>query len=275
MSNLNKVKYIIGVAAGKGGVGKSTLTVHLALALSRKGYKVGILDADLYGPSVRKMLPEDSLPSQNPEQNDRIYPALAKGLKVISMAYFRNDGEAMVVRAPIANAVIGQFLEKVEWGELDYLLIDFPPGTGDIQLTLLQQGIIAGAVIVTTPQEVALLDVRKAIEMFHSAQVPIIGIVENMSYFEEPISKHRYYPLGKEGGKRLSDEYGAPFLGEVPLDKELSSAGDKGDSIYESCPQSISAKALMNIAEDMESHLISLVDQEGMYLKNFEMTWER
>jgi ATP-binding protein involved in chromosome partitioning len=274
MSNLNSIRYIVGVAAGKGGVGKSTLTVHLANRMAKKGYKVGILDADLYGPSIRKMLPEDTLPSQSPQEKERIYPAIAKGLKVISMAYFREEGEAMVVRAPIANAVIGQFLEKVEWGELDYLFIDFPPGTGDIQLTLLQQGILSGAVIVTTPQEVALLDVRKAIEMFNASQVPLIGVVENMSYFEEPISLHRYYPLGKEGGKRLSLEYGIPFLGEVPLDKELSASGDKGESVYEGSPQTLAAKALESIADEMESQLLSLISQEGLYLKNFEVAWE-
>jgi ATP-binding protein involved in chromosome partitioning len=164
--------HVIAIAAGKGGVGKSTVTVNLALALSLAGYKVGILDADLYGPSLRRMLPEDQLPQQ---KGPTIVPAICQGIRVISMAYFRQDNLATAVRAPIANSLISQFLDQVEWGPLDYLLIDFPPGTGDIQLTLSQKAKLTGAVMVTTPQQVAIMDVRKAMHLFSQVRGPCFG----------------------------------------------------------------------------------------------------
>lgn len=181
IKNLNRSKIILGLAAGKGGVGKSTATVNLGLALVKLGYSVGLLDADIYGPSLCKMLPIEELPKQNELDPERIIPGSSLGLKVISMAHFRAD--AAVVRAPIANGFITQFLQLVDWDPLDFLLIDFPPGTGDIQLTLMQQGALSGAVIVTTPQEVALIDVFKTIRMFEQLSVPIIGVIENMSFF--------------------------------------------------------------------------------------------
>lgn len=223
-SKEKKVK-VIAVAAGKGGVGKSSVTVQLAHALRKKGAQVGVLDADVYGPSLRKMLPEDTMPRQ---EGEIIIPAGCQGIKMISMAYFRKDNEAAAVRAPIANGIINQFL-KVRWGELDYLLIDFPPGTGDVQLTLCQQAKIDGALLVTTPQEVALLDVRKALHLFEQVQVPLLGIVENMSYFFN--SGEKNYIFGKGGGKRFASETGLPLLAEIPLDPALSHAGDKGTAL--------------------------------------------
>lgn len=221
---------IIAIAAGKGGVGKSTTTVQLALKLQKQGYRVGLLDADLYGPSIRHMLPEDTLPGKKEES---LIPALSQGIKVMSLAYFRSEKEAAAVRAPIANGIITQFLNQVEWGELDYFLIDFPPGTGDIQLTLAQKAHLTGAILVTTPQEVALLDVRKAASLFNELNIPLVGIIENMSYFSLPGSSEKHYPLGKEGGKRLAKELGTSLIGEIPLDPLQSQAGDEGFSIME------------------------------------------
>lgn len=191
------IKHTIAIAAGKGGVGKSTVTVNLALALTHLGYSVGVMDTDIYGPSIRKMLPEDRLPIQ---KGNTIIPAVCNGIKMISMAYFRKEHEASAVRAPIANGVISQFIENVAWGPLDYLLIDFPPGTGDIQLTLSQKASLSGAIMITTPQEVSVMDVRKAINLFSQVKVPIIGIIENMSYYQAPATQEKIYLFGKGGG---------------------------------------------------------------------------
>lgn len=226
----NSIQSIIGIAAGKGGVGKSCVTINLALALKNLGFKVGVMDTDIYGPSTRRMLPEDQMPIQN---NDRITPAVSRGIKLISMAYFRRDDVAAVVRAPIANGIIQQFIKNVDWGELDYLLIDFPPGTGDIQLTLAQNAKLTGAIMVTTPQEVALMDVRKAMHLFYQVKVPIIGVVENMSYYQLPQTSHRVYPFGQGGGSRLAEESGFSLLGEIPVNSEISRCGDAGLSIFE------------------------------------------
>jgi ATP-binding protein involved in chromosome partitioning len=219
---------VIAVAAGKGGVGKSTVTVNLARTLLARGFRVGILDADIYGPSLRRMLPEDRLPSQ---RGEKITPALSQGIQYISMAYFRKENEAAVIRAPIANGVINQFLNGIEWGELDYLLIDFPPGTGDIQLTLAQKAYLSGAVLVTTPQEVSVMDVRKAAAMFDQVKVPVLGLVENMSYFETGGEKQ--FPFGKGGGERLARELGVPLLGQVAIDSAISRSGDTGKPLEE------------------------------------------
>lgn len=226
----NSIQSIIGIAAGKGGVGKSCVTINLALALHKLGFKVGIMDTDIYGPSIRRMLPEQQLPIQAQE---RITPAYSQGIKMISMAYFRRDHEAAAVRAPIANGMIQQFIKNVEWGELDYLLIDFPPGTGDIQMTVCQQMKLTGAIMVTTPQEVALLDVRKAMHLFYQMKVPLIGIVENMSFYSLPGSSQKVYPFGQGGGAKLAEESGFSLLAEIPVNAELSKCGDAGLSIFE------------------------------------------
>lgn len=221
-------KNIIAVAAGKGGVGKSTVTVQLALALKYLGARVGIMDSDIYGPSIRNMLPEERPPQQIGEN---FVPALCKGIKMMSMAYFRGKSQAAAIRAPIANGIINQFIKNVEWGDLDFLLIDFPPGTGDVQLTLAQQAHLTGAVMVTTPQEVALLDVRKAIHLFEQVRVPILGVVENMSYYYHPATDEKLYLLGNGGGEKLARETGVPFLGEIPIDPQISHCGDHGESL--------------------------------------------
>lgn len=247
--NLAKPTHIIGIAAGKGGVGKSSITVNLALALKEQGFSVGILDADIYGPSIRKMLPEDHPPQKHGEL---FIPAICAGIRMISMAYFRSEQEAAVVRAPIANNLIMQFIKQVEWGALDFLLIDFPPGTGDIQLTLTQQANLSGALIVTTPQEVAVLDVRKAMRMFEQVRVPIIGIIENMSYYQPHDSAEKVYLFGKEGGVRLAKEMNTNFLGAIPIDPELSRVGDTGESIFQTKPLSKTVKVFLNLATQLE-----------------------
>ncbi|MCE2982643.1 MAG: P-loop NTPase [Parachlamydia sp.] len=240
----------IAIAAGKGGVGKSTITVQLAHALKRLGYAVGVLDADVYGPSIRKMLPEDQMPRQTGEL---IEPALCSGIKMISVAYFNKEQEGAAVRAPIANSLIQRFLNGVNWGPLDFLLIDFPPGTGDIQITLSQKAQLTGAIMVTTPQEVALMDVKKAMHLFEIVNIPILGILENMAGFYsqegEPI------PIfGKGGGGRLAAEKGVPLLGEIPLDPSLCACSDLGKSLFIEQAESRTCQALTQLGKNVAAY---------------------
>ncbi len=232
-SPLQHIGAIIAVAAGKGGVGKSSVAVGLALALKQRGLSIGLLDADIYGPSIQQMLPEGIDPVQDERDETRLLPAQTLGLSFISTAHFRQRAEPALVRAPIANGIIEQFLHKVDWGALDVLIIDFPPGTGDIQLTLAQKGDLSAALLVTTPQEVALLDVRKCLQMFKQLNVPLLGVVENMSYFVDPENGARHTPFGSGGAARLSKEWGLPLLAEIPIDPALSKAGDEGRSIFD------------------------------------------
>lgn len=265
--------HVIAIAAGKGGVGKSSVTVNLALALQQLGFKVGVMDTDIYGPSVRKMLPEDQMPTQ---RGQTIIPALCHGIRMISMAYFRKDGEAAVVRAPIANGLVTQFIRNVSWGPLDYLLIDFPPGTGDIQLTLSQQANLTAAIMVTTPQEVAVMDVRKAMHLFEQVKVPIVGIVENMSYYYHKKTEEAVYLFGKGGGERLARESGVPFLGSIPIDPHLCQSGDNGQSIFaKDHPdlQSIAA-IFIKVAEQLVAHLKTMKAEVGEHLEHFELEWK-
>ena len=264
---------VIGIAAGKGGVGKSSVTVNLALALKRMGFTVGVMDTDIYGPSIRKMLPENRLPSQ---KGQVIVPALCEGIRMISMAYFRQENEAAVVRAPIANGVITQFIKQVEWGSPDYLLIDFPPGTGDIQLTLCQQANLSGALMVTTPQEVAVMDVRKAMHMFHQVKTPILGIVENMSYYYHQKTDEKLYIFGKGGGERLALESGVPYLGGIPLDPTLCRSGDLGQSLFSQDPENCTpvVQAFMSIAGRLVQQVSALKSAAQDGLSNFELKWK-
>lgn len=226
------VKNIIAVASGKGGVGKSTVAVNLARGLAETGASVGILDADIYGPSIPTLF---GLQGQKPGQVDgKMEPIVKDGIKVISIGFLVDPNQAIVWRGPMASSAIKQFTTDVNWGELDYLILDLPPGTGDIHLTIAQQVPVSGAVIVTTPQEVALADCKKAIAMFlnPSINVPIFGIVENMSYFTpHDLPNNKYYLFGKEGGKQLSEQFNLPLLGEIPFVEEIRSAGDKGTGI--------------------------------------------
>ncbi|CUI15912.1 conserved hypothetical protein [Candidatus Protochlamydia naegleriophila] len=270
---LASIKSIIAIAAGKGGVGKSSVTVNLALALKSQGYAVGIMDTDIYGPSVRKMLPEDRLPSQ---KGEIIQPALCAGIKMISMAYFRKEHEATAVRAPIANGLISHFIKNVAWGELDFLLIDFPPGTGDIQLTLAQKANLTGAIMVTTPQEVALLDVKKAMYLFDQVKVPILGIVENMSYYIAPNTEDTIYLFGKGGGERLAREAGYPFLGQIPVDPLLCACGDKGESLFTLDPEAKLGitRSFLQLAGQIISHADALKSQMDSTLAHVELIWK-
>lgn len=266
-----KIAHIIAVAAGKGGVGKSSVTTNLAFSLKRAGYSVGVLDADVYGPSIRRMLPEDERPSQ---EGDILRPAISKGIRMMSMAYFRREADAAAIRAPIANGLISQFLNKVEWGYLDFLLIDFPPGTGDIQLTLSQQANLTGALMVTTPQEVAVMDVRKAMNLFDQLHVPVIGVVENMSYYLDPVTNQKIHLFGKGGGERLAAETAVPFLGEIPIDPNVSRAGDEGQSIFEMAPLSPSIKAFSELTEALVVHATSLRRELEGCMNSFELIWK-
>lgn len=266
------IAHVIGVAAGKGGVGKSSVTVNLALALRQAGYAVGVMDTDIYGPSIRRMLPEKQPPAQ---KGDRITPAeCVNGIRMISMAFFRRESEAAAVRAPIANGIIAQFIKNVDWGHLDYLLIDFPPGTGDIQLTLSQQGELTGALMVTTPQEISLMDVRKAVHLFEQMNIPIVGVVENMSYYNHPGTSEKIYMFGRGGGERLALEIGAPFLGQIPIDPEICRCGDEGKSLFELSSQPASAQAFTNLAINVASHVALLKEFSQGCITSFELAWK-
>lgn len=269
---LSTITHVVAIAAGKGGVGKSSVTANLGFALKRAGYAVGIMDTDIYGPSMRRMMPEDNLPSQ---QGEVITPALCHGIRMISMAYFRKESEAAAVRAPIANGVIGQFIKNVNWGNLDFLLIDFPPGTGDIQLTLSQQANLTGALMVTTPQEVAVMDVRKAVNLFAQMNVPIIGVVENMSYYHHMPNGEKIYLFGQGGGERLANEIGAPFLGGIPIDAEVCRCGDEGRSLFvDGAKLTPAAQAIEDLAMNLVAHLTALKRLSKENLSAFELNWK-
>lgn len=220
------VKKVVAVASAKGGVGKSSVAVNLALALSARGHKVGLLDSDVYGPSVPTMLGI----SEGPEitEDKKIMPVMSHGLQVISMGLLLPPDQPVIWRGPLVFSAVRQFLKDVQWSDLEFLIVDMPPGTGDAQLTLIQQVPLSGVVMVTTPQEVALADVRRGINMFTETQVPVLGIVENMSYFECPDNGKRYDIFGHGGGAEVASQYGLPLLGEIPIDPLIRKGGDTG-----------------------------------------------
>lgn len=243
------VRNIIAVSSGKGGVGKSTVAVNLAVSLASDGARVGLMDADVYGPNVPLML---GVANERPEvKGNKLLPLEAHGLKLMSMAVLKPGDEPMIVRGPILHGLVRQFLQDIEWGELDYLIVDMPPGTGDVQLSLAQLVPVQGAVLVTTPQEVALADVRRALRMFETVNVPVLGVVENMSYFVAPDTGARYNIFGEGGGERLSAEYGVPFLGSVPLGMEVREGGDRGVPVVVSDPDSPQSHAFRSVAEEV------------------------
>ena len=224
---MNEIKHIIAVASGKGGVGKSTTAVNLALALKAMGNRVGLLDADVYGPSQQLMLGVAA--DERPQQaGQHLLPVEVHGLKTMSMGYLVNDRTPMVWRGPMAGGALAQMLEQTLWGELDYLVIDMPPGTGDIQLTLSQKASVAGAVIVTTPQDIALVDAQKGIEMFRKVDVPILGIIENMAVHICSQCGHREHIFGEHGGERIAADYGVPLLASLPLALSIREQTDAG-----------------------------------------------
>lgn len=246
------VKNIIAVGSGKGGVGKSTVTVNLAVALAQSGARVGLMDADIYGPNVPLMMGISGRPYAT---NNRIQPLANHGVRVMSMGFLTTEDTPLIWRGPMLHSVVTQFVRQVEWGELDYLLVDLPPGTGDVQLTLTQTVALMGAVIVTTPQDVALQDARKAILMFRQVRVEILGIAENMSYFECPKCHERTDIFSRGGGAATAEKYGVPFLGEIPLDTAIRQAGDVGKPVVLSDPESPAGRAFSRIAESMAAQV--------------------
>ena len=248
LNRLPTVKNIIAVAAGKGGVGKSTVSVNIALALQKLGASVGILDADIYGPSVPKMLGKADREAGTAPDGKGIAPALYRGLAVMSVDYFVEPGAAVIWRGPMIHKLLTQFLEDVKWGEIDYLIVDLPPGTGDAQLSLAQLIPLTGSVIVTTPQEVALIDVRKAVNMFGKLEVPVLGVAENMSYYHCPACGHHDEIFGAGGGDRLSKEIGTELLAQIPIEPAIAFGGESGVPVVESNPDSPHAQAFFTLA---------------------------
>ncbi len=257
------VKSAIAVSSGKGGVGKSTVSVNLAVALAQEGARVGLLDADIYGPNIPLMMGIKTPPSP---QGEKIMPAENHGVRFISMAFFVPEDTPMIWRGPMVHGAIQQLLRDVAWGELDYLLVDLPPGTGDAQLSIAQLVPLSGAVIVTTPQEVALLDSRKGMAMFKKVSVPVLGIVENMSYFECPHCQEKTEIFDRGGGRAAAEKLSVPFLGEVPIDPAIREGGDHGVPIMISDPDSTQSKAFAEIAQRMTKEL-SITKSQQIGLK--------
>ncbi|MFZ0454753.1 MAG: iron-sulfur cluster carrier protein ApbC [Ignavibacteriaceae bacterium] len=251
-SLLPDVKNTIAVASGKGGVGKSMVAVNIAVALAKDGAKVGLIDADIYGPSIPLMLGIKDKPKvyQN-HQTMKIIPLESYGIKLISIGVLVDDNAPVIWRGPMASGAVKQFMTDVDWGELDYLIFDMPPGTGDIQLTLVQTIPLTGAVIVTTPQEVSLIDARKALKMFTRVNVPVLGVIENMSYFIAPDTGKKYDIFGTGGGEKLSQELNTNFLGGIPIEPKIRIGGDKGIPIVFDTPELEHAKIVMNIAKNL------------------------
>jgi ATP-binding protein involved in chromosome partitioning len=247
-----EVRNTVAVSSGKGGVGKSTVAVNLAIALRQAKATVGLIDSDVYGPDIPLMLGARGKPGMF---DNRILPVESHGLKMMSIGLLVNEREPLVWRGPMIHSFIQQMLRDVMWGALDYLLFDMPPGTGDAQLSLSQVIPLSGVVMVTTPQDVALLDVRKAIGMFQRLNVPILGVVENMSYFVAPDTGARYHIFGEGGGQRVADEYGVPLLAQIPLDPEVRRGGDEGTPITVGRPDSPQAKAFRMLAAAVTARL--------------------
>lgn len=241
------IRNAIAVASGKGGVGKSTLAVNLAVVLAKSGARVGLLDADIYGPNIPTMMGVEHLP---PAGEDKLFPAEAHGVKLMSIGFMVKADQPLIWRGPMLHSAIRQFLSDVEWGELDYLVVDLPPGTGDAGLSLAQSMPLSGGLIVTLPQQVSLDDARRGLEMFRQMNVPIFGVVENMSYLELPDGT-RMDVFGSGGGEKLAQESGVPFIGAIPMDPSVREGGDNGVPVTVSDPDSPVSKALNSIALDV------------------------
>lgn len=269
--DLPGVKNIIAIASGKGGVGKSTTAINLALTLCDEGAKVGILDADVYGPSLSLLTGTHSRPDTTPDR--KIMPLVGHGMKLMSMAFFLDDDSPVIWRGPMVHGLVKQFLTDVKWGELDYLIVDMPPGTGDAALTLTQLAPLSGAVIVTTANDLSLIDARKGLQMFETVGVPILGIVENMSFFtpsDQPDRK--YHIFGKGGGERVAKELGVDFLGEVPIDPRIAEDGDLGKPIVVSQPDSPSSVAFRSIAGQV-ARKVAVLAINSPQVADANITW--
>ena len=256
------VKNIIAVASGKGGVGKSTVAANLAVSLSKAGHSVGLLDTDIYGPSVPTMFGVKQRP--NITTDKKLVPVFKHGVHLVSMGFLVDTDQAMIWRGPMVTSAIKQFMQEVRWGELDYLILDLPPGTGDIQLTIVQTVPLSGAVIVSTPQTVALDDARKGVAMFSKVDVQVLGIVENMSYFAPPdMPEKKYYIFGKHGARKLAQKLEVPFLGEIALQENIRDTSDKGTPVVEAEPESAAAASFIQIAERVRQTLITRQNEDG------------
>ena len=259
---LQNVRHIVAVASGKGGVGKSTIAANLAIALQKSGFRTGIIDADIYGPSIPMMFDlVDTKPAvMEMGGKSLIVPPEKYGIKVLSIGFFVDQNQALIWRGPMASNALKQLFADTDWGELDYLVVDLPPGTGDIQLTLAQEINVNGVIIVSTPQEVALADAKKAFSMFNQEKIriPVLGLVENMAYFTpEELPDNKYYIFGKEGGKKLAEKSNVPFLGQIPLVQGVCEAGDRGIPIALE-DNSIVSKAFMELAANVKNELTKL-----------------
>jgi ATP-binding protein involved in chromosome partitioning len=250
------VKNLIAVASGKGGVGKTTVAVNLAIALKNMGAAVGLLDADVYGPNVPVMLGTNEQPRALDQQN--ILPVQAYGLKMISMGLLSPGDKPLIWRGPMLHSVMQQFLRSVRWGQLDYLIVDLPPGTGDVQLSLIQSVAVSGAVVVTTPSVVALADVRKAVEMFRQVNVEILGVVENMSYFACPHCQGHIDVFGHGEGKLMAESFGVPFLGEIEIDPQIRIGGDTGKPVAALGEDAPTAKSIYAMARNVAARASAL-----------------
>ena len=269
---LSQVRNIVAIASGKGGVGKSTVTANLALALAKTGAKVGLLDCDIYGPSMPIMF---GLVGAQPEitADQKIVPLKAYGISLMSIGFLAQEKMPIIWRGPMVHQILQQFLTRVEWGELDYLLLDLPPGTGDAQLTLTQTVAISGAVIVTTPQEVSLIDARKGLQMFEKVNVPVLGLIENMSYFSCPDCSKVVEVFKRGGGERMSQEMGVPLLGEIPIDPEIVQTGDQGKPIVAAKPESQTAKIYQIIAGAIAAQL-SIAYMQNSARPQVDLKWQ-
>jgi ATP-binding protein involved in chromosome partitioning len=255
-----RVKNVVAVASGKGGVGKSTTSVNLALALSQTGARVGLLDADVYGPNVPLMMGLKDKPDVRGEQG-AIQPVVRYGIKLVSIGFFLDERKPVIWRGPLVHSAIQQFLRDFDWGELDYLVVDLPPGTGDAPLSLSQLIPLSGVVIVTTPQDVALQDVAKGMAMFKQLEVPVIGVVENMSYFICPNCSTEHELFGHGGGQRIADAFDVPLLGRVPLQPSVRSGGDEGQPVVLADPDSPAAQAITAVAGEVARQVSVLAFQ--------------
>ena len=242
------VKNLIAVGSGKGGVGKTTVSVNLSICLAQMGQKIGLLDADVYGPNVPLMMGLRDTPHAI---GDRIQPLEQHGIKLMSMGFLNPGDKPLIWRGPMLNSVIQQFLRGVDWGDLDALVIDLPPGTGDVQLSLIQTAPVTGAIVVTTPSEVSLEDARKAVQMFRQVRVDVLGIVENMSYMLVPGTNQRIDVFGEGGGKRTAEAMGIPFLGELPLEPQIRIGGDSGRPVSLAGPSDSQAEAFYAVARNV------------------------
>ncbi len=248
------VKNVIAVASGKGGVGKSTVAANLAVALAQTGAKVGLLDTDIYGPSVPTMFGVTERPNITTQK--KLVPIEKHGVHLVSMGFLVDTDQAMIWRGPMVTSAVKQFMQEVEWGELDYMILDLPPGTGDIQLTIVQTVPLTGAVIVSTPQTVALDDARKGVAMFNKVNVPVLGIIENMAYFvPDDTPEKKYYIFGKHGARKLAQKLEVPFLGEIPLREIVRKTSDSGTPIVAADPASPSSIGLKEIANRIQQSL--------------------